>query len=732
MRKLFITLLALAFACPAFAGWGSTPPYTSPWIDKAEANGVVYLLRSFPFELARYDLATKSWLAPIELASSPRSLATLPDGLVIAFGTKVSRFDFKGGNEQILENAWADPSDIAADDGYLFVFKNREIQSIRLSDGVQVDLYTSFGGYDTPDEVALSPGANQLFGWNVGLSPSDILRIGYDPATGLIEDAALSSPYHGDYPRGGKLWVEPSGQRLFDRAGIAYRGVDLTYISGLGGYVRDAVFRTGQTLLARDDRAALLDANQRELGVVDGLGEIHGVAFAGNDAVIFGGIDGTTVTVRPLASFEKPQVVEPSSPHAAYAPTHAAISDAGVAHLFQLGTSTVHRFDVNAWSYLPSIGLPPETDFVSLDTLNQRLYVAQTSGRISVVPQGGTRDTFLSHAPPDLITLGAMDNHVMTADLTGAWESHRVFNGTSGLETDWMDWNYGAQNFTWSRSLRRQFFFRDGTSPIDLHYEEVSADGHIVGEGESPLHGGVEAVYPIRVQPAGAYVLLGSGQIFDGISIALLGSLGESMTDAAWVGTSLFTMRPSTVAGRSELVRWSSAFVAANRITIPGTPVALFAHAGQIIAVTRVDGFVRFFRYAASLTGLNVSSTLHASHELAPAGTPLTWNGSVSNEGTSATPVTITISFNQLPTSLTLICEIDGTPIACAAGTPIPESLNSGSSFSLQAFGNMPSTSEPLIAQLTAAVSDDRPEDNQATATVQPDHRIFWSGFEGN
>lgn len=44
----------------------------------------------------------------------------------------------------------------------------------------------------------------------------------------------------------------------------------------------------------------------------------------------------------------------------------------------------------------------------------------------------------------------------------------------------------------------------------------------------------------------------------------------------------------------------------------------------------------------------------------------------------------------------------------------------------------MPSTSEPLIAQLTAAVSDDRPEDNQATATVQPDHRIFWSGFEGN
>lgn len=729
MRRLLSCLICALLIAPAYAGWGGAPSHTPPWVDKAEAGGVVYFLYQFPFKLERYELSSRSWLPTIEFDAAPRDIAMLPQGFVVAFGSKVSRFALDGSGEQLIPNAWTNSSDIVADDGFLFVFKDRQIQSIRLSDGVQVDVYTSFGGYDTPSEVVSSPEANLFFGWDVGLSPSDILRIGYDPNTGMIDDNALSSPYHGDFPRGGRLFARADGQVLLDRAGVAYRGTDLSYRGGLGGYVRDAVFGSQHVLLARDDDAVLLDPSFRELGVANSLEPVHGVALSGNTVYLFGGGDGRSVQVLAVSSFRAPVAVAPASPHSRYEPNKVEMSDSGRLFMFDRLRSTVHRFDLAAGRYLPSVGLLPTTDFVSLDALGERLYVAQTGGRISLVPRDSASENFLAHSPPDLINLAAMDGLVMAADLTGAWESHRVFNGVSGVETDWVDWNYGASQFTWDRASRRVYFFRDGTSPNDLHFEQVSVAGRIVADGESPYHGEVGTRYPIRLPPSGSYVLLGSGEIYDASGLGRLGQLNETLTDAAWIGSTLYTLKPSAASGRSELTRWSS-FTPASRATIPGLPIALFSWQGQIVATTRVDGFVRVFRYPASLTGLNFSTTLFASQVSAAAGAPLSWRGDVTNEGMGSATAMVTLTFSDAPAGLSVNCAVDGVPLSCEPGAPFAVALEAGAQLTVEAFGAMHAMEAPLIARLSAAIQDNRLEDNEAEAGVLLDTGIFENGFE--
>lgn len=95
------------------------------------------------------------------------------------------------------------------------------------------------------------------------------------------------------------------------------------------------------------------------------------------------------------------------------------------------------------------------------------------------------------------------------------------------------------------------YFLQDDTAPNDLLYEVVNqATGAIGYSVDSHYHGDYPVDVPIRVSPDGAWILLGTGTIWDAATLQVVDALPGPVDDAAWIGDELLTLRAPT--GRAE------------------------------------------------------------------------------------------------------------------------------------------------------------------------------------
>jgi hypothetical protein len=148
--------------------------------------------------------------------------------------------------------------------------------------------------------------------------------------------------------------------------------------------------------------------------------------------------------------------------------------------------------------------------------------------------------------------------------------------------------SYSA-NYTWSPANRRLYSFRDDTSPNDLIYIDIKADGTFGQRGDSPYHGEVQALYPIRVSPDASSVLIGSGKFYDGTTLRQSNSLPQRIDEAEWLGSRPVTVR-TTVRGL-ELERWGGANFSLDRSALlTGRIMRLLALPGNRLLVVTVDG----------------------------------------------------------------------------------------------------------------------------------------------
>ena len=77
----------------------------------------------------------------------------------------------------------------------------------------------------------------RIFTISYGLSPADIVAHKLD-AGGMLTGTGVDSPYHGDYPMGGVLWLSSDQSLLFTSAGTYFQTETLRYQGTLGVYVR--------------------------------------------------------------------------------------------------------------------------------------------------------------------------------------------------------------------------------------------------------------------------------------------------------------------------------------------------------------------------------------------------------------------------------------------------------------------------------------------------------------
>ncbi len=109
-----------------------------------------------------------------------------------------------------------------------------DLNTGKVLNGTSSDLYwarDSFYGYLTS---VYADKVNKFFYMEWGLSPADIDYQVIDPKTNVIV-AGGDSPYHGDHPMGGTLWLNEDQSVVFTSAGTMFNTDTLTYAGTLNG-----------------------------------------------------------------------------------------------------------------------------------------------------------------------------------------------------------------------------------------------------------------------------------------------------------------------------------------------------------------------------------------------------------------------------------------------------------------------------------------------------------------
>lgn len=140
------------------------------------------------------------------------------------------------------------------------------------------------------------------------------------------------------------------------------------------------------------------------------------------------------------------------------------------------------------------------------------------------------------------------------------------------------------QKFYMVACAEKMYFIKDETSPKDIVWEDISENGDIGAKMESPYHSSFGMNHPIRVKPDGSIVLLGSGRIFDAITLTLVNVLPHGITDATWKSGELFTLNESE--GNSVFKHWTSKYSVEQEFYFEGSPLRCFnVSVGFVLAV---------------------------------------------------------------------------------------------------------------------------------------------------
>lgn len=177
----------------------------------------------------------------LPLAATAVSIDPAGNRAAIAHDGWVSDFSLTDKSLEATHSVPANIGDIIADsDGYAYAFPSdgqwTQLQTVNLDTGENktVSLYPLRQGMI----VRLHPDGKKIYGADNGLSPSDLER--YNIAAGNAT-RAYDSPYHGDFPFCGDLWIGSEGNSILSRCGVIVRATDdqatdLTFMMQLGDF----------------------------------------------------------------------------------------------------------------------------------------------------------------------------------------------------------------------------------------------------------------------------------------------------------------------------------------------------------------------------------------------------------------------------------------------------------------------------------------------------------------
>ncbi|MGH0030581.1 MAG: hypothetical protein ACQGVC_12370, partial [Myxococcota bacterium] len=281
-----------------------------------------------------------------------------------------------------------------------------------------------------------------------------------------------------------------------------------------------------------------------------------------------------------------------------YVPEQVVMDAAGTIYLLSPENDRIYRWSLAADYHLNPIDVGDDPRWLAHSQPNGRLYLGYASGAITEidVTDPELRELPFATVPGPLTGLQTAGRFVFAVDPSGAWSSHYTF-APDGTRISAVEWNRVSRVYEWSAANDRMYFFRDGTSPNDIHWEGIDpVTGAITGKGETPYHGNVGTVPPIRVSPDGAELLTGGGDVHDAITLDRIDKLPDPLTDAVYDADLLLTVRGDG-AGGTLVEQWSADRTLYNTSSMAGDPLRVLAHAGRYVVIGLVGGKPFFADY---------------------------------------------------------------------------------------------------------------------------------------
>ena len=650
----------------------------SPW-KAVESGGIVhFFFFNGSNKIERYNLASETWMSAITptppLGSSMTAGWVDDDGLYLGFDKTLRRYNRNGGGETHLRNTSANISDIISDTTYILISYSSSFLSIRKSDNsLAADEsvgYYSAGGF------SIDPGIRTIYGRTKSSSPSDVLRLPYN-ADGTFE-SWVDSPHHGSYPSAVKTFLFPGGGRVVDNSGTLYQASSLAYIGSLAGSLNDIQFyENSLPIVLRGNQLSAYSNGLLETGTVSLAQTCYTIGVKGDRIIAFYpnalSASGTSTIATQLSALNPATpgpAVDPKG--ARYTPDAVFQGNDGLILLFSKTHQSIFRWDPATQSYAGTIPLVKNPTFATYSPSLNRIYTGLPSGEIRMMDLNAASpvDAPFYNLPSSVLGMTAAGDFLFAVDASGAWESHYVISSSGALLSS-EEWRTDSRVFEWSPVNSKVYHFRDGSSPNDLIQTPISAQGILGEDVDSPYHGGVGTVPPIRIAGDGSVVVLGSGEVFNGTTLArAANNLPTAFVDGNWTTDGNFaTIRNYN--SQSLVERYSANYGVVDYVLFNGVANRLLPLSDNRLLAISLEAEVPVFRLFDSNLDLIDSNPVAAP----PAPTGLT--------KTSSTTSSISIAWNPVMGATGYVIERESAPstwvqVSSVAGGSVSSATISG------------------------------------------------------
>lgn len=585
-------IFRLVLSCIALAV--CTSSVAAQWVDSNRSGEQAWFFFESPTRAEVYDLAGEEWLASIELPVKSEALTAAyadADGIYLAYGTSLYRYDLSGGDEQFLYNSVSQIEMVVSDGPLLLSYSVGTYQegyvftSVSKSSNSLLDTYTSssyarFG-------IAQLLRDQQRF---MGIQGSTQYSLSYDAAGKFetLKSVGVSSPYPS------QVWNFPGGDLQMTNHGVLNESFRNSTLRTMGVSPDEVVFRGADIPIVREGRKiTALDNTDRELGtkVVDHA--VDKLYLVGDQIFAFGAnteaSQGVEVSTIPFSELGDPQPNLPKVPFGlAYTPESIFVGNNGVVHLFSRAYQCLFRWDPGTQTYLPTINLDGAPWHVSYAPVQNQVYVSYRNGRIErgILQDGVLNQTFFTDgsAQTDHVTIAARNYLLIAQRGTSSTIRSYNFEGNQVHQGPWVD----TGSLFWDVSRQLLFSSRYGDSLEATPFRATSRYHASLGFGEfgirkSSSSGQVGKV--LGLTSTRNAVITSSGQMFDPLTLDLRSSsLGNEITDGLGFAGAVKTIR--TISDVVQLQSWDGSSYAPGTVKqLPGEALRLIKAGGNLMAV---------------------------------------------------------------------------------------------------------------------------------------------------
>jgi hypothetical protein len=284
-----------------------------------------------------------------------------------------------------------------------------------------------------------------------------------------------------------------------------------------------------------------------------------------------------------------PSVTDKNLDIITYYPDIVLLGNDDIIYLLSRDISKVFRWSISDRDYLPTISLSGSPEFMTYSSQTNRLYLGYPYRVTQIELDNSINEEAFIYTGWKIRGLATANQYVFVNRETGSISSgtYYIYNpdGTLAYSTyDNCSICFYAKEFEWSETTNRMYVLTDFQIPIDLVWMQIDATGTITNAQDSPYHGNETFQYPIRISPDGTIALLGTGHIYDAISLVHTNSLTTTIEEATWSGNYIFTLRSSEE--NTKIQKWDENFHGQTTRTIKGAPIQIFSSSEGLVAVT--------------------------------------------------------------------------------------------------------------------------------------------------